>query len=150
MILLAFAESVQILPDFSLVVHVVIILAMIWVLNKTFFGPINRIIASREKSEGGQLSETEEILKSAAEKESQHQASLLEARSEGYGLIERERNAAIEQQHEVIANAKAETETKLDQELKALAEQTEKTKKELAEEAGKLADEISSDILRVA
>lgn len=150
MVLLAFAESVQILPDFAMVVHVVIILVMIWILNKTFFSPINRIIASRQKREGGQMTETEEILKLAADKETEHQQALLDARNEGYGLIERERNAAVEAQQEKIAAAKAETSAKLEQDLDALSKRTEETKETLKKEAGKLADEISANILKVA
>lgn len=150
MVLLAFAESVQILPDFSMVVHIGIILAMIWVLNKTFFSPINRVIASREKSEGGQMTETDEMLKTAAEKEAQHKEALLEARNEGYGLIERERAAAVEAQQQKIDNAKAQTAAKLEQDLEELSKQTKATKESLAKEAGKLADEISSNILNAA
>ncbi len=150
MVLLAFAESVQILPDFALVVHIVIILAMIWVLNKTFFSPINRVIAAREKSEGGQMTETEEMLIEAAEKEAQHKEELLNARNEGYRLIEVERASAVEARQQKIANSKEETAAKLEQDLEELSKQTEATKATLAKEAGKLADEISSNILNAA
>ena len=61
MILLAFAESIQLFPDGTLFIHIALILLMIWVLNRTFFRPINRIIQSREKHSGGHASEADPV-----------------------------------------------------------------------------------------
>lgn len=49
MALLLFQE-VRLVPDGTLFVHIAIILIMIWVLNRTFFRPVNRIIESRERN----------------------------------------------------------------------------------------------------
>ena len=105
---LAFAESVQILPDFALVVHVLIILAMIWILNRTFFRPINRVIAARDTGKGGQMSDAEKMLKSADDKEQKYHEDLLSARNEGYELIEERREKAVSARAETVAAAKAE------------------------------------------
>jgi len=42
---LGFAEnSIQLVPDGTLILHVIIILVMIYVLNTTLYQPINRIL----------------------------------------------------------------------------------------------------------
>ena len=47
---LGFAEnSIQLVPDGTLLLHVLIILVMVYVLNATLFRPINRILEAREK-----------------------------------------------------------------------------------------------------
>jgi len=65
MFFLAFAESIQLFPDGTIFLHIALILAMIWLLNRTFFRPINRVIESREKQKGGHGSEADNILHEA-------------------------------------------------------------------------------------
>jgi F0F1-type ATP synthase membrane subunit b/b' len=88
MVLLAFAESIQLFPDGTLFIHIALILLMIWVLNRTFFRPINRIIEAREKQKGGHGSEADAILSDVGEKQAKYNQGLLAARGEGYELIE--------------------------------------------------------------
>ena len=58
---LALAESsIQLFPDGTIFVHIAIILVMIWILNRTLYKPINRILETREKSKGGHASEAED------------------------------------------------------------------------------------------
>src|SRR5215212_8254627 len=106
MLLLAFAESIQLFPDGTIFIHIALILVMIWVLNRTLFRPINRIIEAREKHKGSHGSEADAILNDVTEKQAKFNHELLEARSEGYELIERERLAAIESRQKKLAEAK--------------------------------------------
>jgi F0F1-type ATP synthase membrane subunit b/b' len=49
-LVLGFAEnSIQLVPDGTLILHVIIILVMVYVLNATLYKPINKILESREK-----------------------------------------------------------------------------------------------------
>jgi F-type H+-transporting ATPase subunit b len=150
MVVLAFAESVQILPDFALVVHVFFILIMIWVLNRTFFRPINRVISARDTGKGGQMSDADKMLQSAADKEQQYKDRLLAARNEGYELIEAERIDAVQARQQKVSAAKAETAAKVGADLEELDELTESARKVIADKAVKLADEISSKIVKAA
>jgi F0F1-type ATP synthase membrane subunit b/b' len=109
MFLLVFQE-VRLVPDGSLLIHIALILIMIWVLNRTLFRPVNRIIEARERNKGGHSSEAQEILKSVGEKQSRIEAAMLEARSEGYELIERERAQAVSVRQEKIGAVKHEVE----------------------------------------
>jgi F0F1-type ATP synthase membrane subunit b/b' len=150
MVLLAFAEQVQLLPDLTLFLHVGMILLMIWFLNRTFFKPINRILESRERNRGGHKGEAHGILSEVAEKEAEYSAGLLEARNEGYEIIEKERGAAIDHKVSEIASVKKEVADYLNSELGELDRQTEAAEAAIREEAEKMADKISANILRAA
>lgn len=149
MFLLVFAEqSIQLFPDGTLFIHIALILLMIWILNRTFFRPINRVLEARERQKGGAGSEAEQILSNVAEKESKLSQAMLAARSEGYALIEKERDAAILTRSNRLADAKAETAQRLADEKRALEEQTEAARATIETEADVLADRIAATVLK--
>ncbi len=148
MVLLAFAETVQLVPDGTIFIHIALILLMIWVLNRTFFRPINRIIEAREKNKGGHSSESVKLLQEVTEKESKYNEALLDARSKGYELIEKERTKALNKKQEKIATAKQEVHQTLLAETTELENQTAEARQIIATEAEKMAEKISSNILR--
>ncbi len=149
MFFLAFAE-VQLVPDGTIFIHIALILLMIWVLNRTFFRPINRVIQEREKNKGGRLGEAEEILRSVGEKQLRYDKTMFEARSEGYELIERERNQAIAERQQSVAVVKEEVTVELERQQQELVVQTARTRASLETEAEKIAEKISSNILKTA
>jgi F-type H+-transporting ATPase subunit b len=150
MFVLAFAESVQLMPDFSMFIHMAMILGMIWILNRTFFRPINRILDSRERNKGGQSTEAKELLSQAVNKESAYRQGLLETRNESYELIEKERSEAMKLKQGRVAEVKQEVATMLETELNELDNQTNTAREAIAKEAEKMADKISSNILKTA
>ncbi len=149
MFLFAFAETVQLLPDGSLIIHIGLILLMIYILNRTFFRPINRIIEARVKNKGGRFTEAEEILNKVSKKQAAYEADLLEARSKGYEIIEKERLEAIQQRQAEIEAVKAETSEKFTQSKDEIARQTEEARAAIKTQADELADKISASILKV-
>jgi F-type H+-transporting ATPase subunit b len=146
--LLAFAESIQLFPDGTLFVHIALILLMIWILNRTFFRPINRIIESREKFKGGRNTEADEILSSVAEKQSLYSQELLGARTQSYELIEKERTAALALRADKITGAKSETAKTFEAQRQELTAQADAARASIAKEAEVLAEKISSNILK--
>jgi F-type H+-transporting ATPase subunit b len=149
MVLLAFAEqSIQLFPDGTLFIHIALILIMIWVLNRTFFRPINRVIESREKHRGGHGSEAEAILGDVGEKQARYNRELLAARSEGYELIEKERTAAVEERQRKLAQAKAATAQSVAAGRNEVQAQAAGARTVIAKEAEAMADKISSNILK--
>lgn len=148
MYLLAFAESIQLFPDGTLFIHIGLILLMIWILNRTFFRPINRVIESREKHSGGRNGEAETILKEVSEKQASYNHAILEARSEGYELIEKQRAEAVATRLKKIGDAKTETAQTLSAEKQNLLTQTEEARVIIAREAEEMAEKISANILR--
>ena len=149
MVLLAFAESalVQLIPDGTLFIHIALILLMIFILNRTFFRPINRIIEAREKNKIGG-SESENLLREVSEKELRYNEALREARSKGYELIETERSEALIEKQEKLSAAKEEVQQTLTSEMSELEKQTAEARQSIAAEAEKMAEKISSNILK--
>lgn len=147
MSLLAFA-GIQLFPDGTLFIHIALILIMIWVLNRTFFRPINRVLESRDKHKFGPGGEAGKILNDAIEKEAKLNKEMLSARSEGYELIEKQRTAAVESRAKLIAAAKAETAAKFAAEKQALAEQAAAGRATIASQAEEIADKIAGSILK--
>jgi F-type H+-transporting ATPase subunit b len=146
--LLAFAESIQLFPDGTLFIHIALILLMIWILNRTFFRPINRVIESREKNKGAYGSEAEAILADVNEKQSRYNKELLAARSEGYELIEKQRTEAVATRQGKIASAKSETAETLESGKTQIEQQASEARATIAKEAEVMAEQISTNILK--
>lgn len=148
MFLLAFAEGVQLVPDGSLIIHIGMILLMIFILNRTFFRPINRIIESRMKSQGGRFTEAEAILNSVNKKQSDYDEKLRQARTEGYEIIENQRAEALQRQQTEVEAVKTETSEKFAQSKAEIDRQTSEARNAIAQQADELADKISASILK--
>lgn len=147
MAILAFA-GVQLIPDGTLIIHILLILVMIWVLNRTFFRPINKVLATREKNSGGRSSEAQEILNRVNEKNSNFDASIREIRNEGYQLVEDQRTKAIAERQEKVGTVKEEVTALLSSEKETIAKQTAEAQQAITAEAEKLAEKISGNILK--
>jgi F0F1-type ATP synthase membrane subunit b/b' len=146
--LLAFAGNIQLFPDGTIFIHIALILLMIWTLNRTFFRPINRVIESRERQKGGAGGEAEAILLTAGDKESQYQKALMDARSEGYELVEKKHAAAVQDRDRRVATAKSEIAARVAAEKAELERQAAEARAAIATEADKLAEKITANILK--
>lgn len=148
MLVLAFAESIQLFPDGTLFIHVALILLMIWILNRTLFRPINQVIESREKSKAVEGGEAGEILKDVGEKEARYTREMLDARSKGYELIEKEHAKAAAARDKKIAEAKAETAAHVESGKAEIAQNAADARVSIGTDAEKLADKIAASILK--
>lgn len=147
--LLAFAEEpIRLFPDGSLFLHIAIILVMIWLLNRTLYRPINRILEAREKNKGGHFTEAEAILKKAAGKEANYAAELLDARSHGYELIEKEQKRAVEDRNKRISEVKTEVAQSYEAGKAELEKQVADARLTIGADAEKAADTIAGNILK--
>lgn len=148
MYLLAFAESIQLFPDGTLFIHVGLILIMIWVLNRTLFRPINKIIADREAAKGGAGGAAEKILSEVSDKESNYNAAMLETRSQGYELIAKEQKKAIDAREKKLSETKAEVAQTFDAGKAEIEKQTAEAREAVQANAEQMADKIAANILR--
>ncbi len=146
--LLAFAESIQLFPDGTLFIHIAIILVMIWILNRTLYRPINRILDSREKNKGGHANDAAGILKQVEEKDARYNREMLEARSEGYELIEKEQKKAAAARDKKIADVKADIAEKFEAGRTDLEKQTAEARTAIDADAAKIAGSIAASILK--
>jgi F-type H+-transporting ATPase subunit b len=140
--------SIQLVPDGTLLLHVLFIAVMVFVLNRTLLKPINQILAEREKQIGGRLSEAQTLTAEADEKMRNYQAALREARTEGYRLLEKERAAGLKQKDEKVRQHREELSQTVAKELQSIQKQQEKVQSELEAQANSIGVLISSQILR--
>ncbi len=150
MFLLAFSEgsSIQLVPDGTLLIHVALILIMIWILNRTFFRPINEVIASREKNKGGRSSEAEEIMSEVGAKREKYELAMRDARSKGYDIIDKERSKALAKKDAKVSATKDAVAVAFETETANLNNETAAARDLLKTEAEQLANKIAATILK--
>jgi F-type H+-transporting ATPase subunit b len=145
---LGFAEnSIQLVPDGTLILHVIIILVMVWILNKTLYKPINRILEAREKRTRGRMSEAQEILNDVGEKVSNYERQLRQARAEGYALAEQERTAAMQERQRKLNEMRQQLSESIAQEKQTIQGQVEEARVTLESESRRIAREIGERVL---
>lgn len=145
---LGFAEnSIQLVPDGTLILHVIIILVMVYVLNATLFKPINQILASREKRTRGRLTEAEEITESVNEKLAHYEKSLRQARAEAYAMSDAQRSEAMKQRQQKLHEMRQQLAESISQEKKTIEQQAAEARATLETESRQIASEIGSRVL---
>jgi F-type H+-transporting ATPase subunit b len=145
---LGFAEnSIQLVPDGTLLLHILIILVMVYVLNATLFKPINRILEAREKRTRGRLSEAQQILGSVSEKLAEYERSLRQARAEAYSFTEHERAGAMQQRQVKLNEMRQQLTDSIAGEKEAISRQVEEARTLLESESRRIASEIGSRVL---
>ena len=147
-LVLGFAEnSIQLVPDGTLILHVLIILVMVYVLNATLYKPINQILASREKRTRGRLSEAQQIMNGVKEKLADYEGSLRQARSEAYALAENQRAEAMIERQQRVNELRAQLAQSIAGEKEAIQQQAAQARASLEVESRQIAREISSRVL---
>jgi F-type H+-transporting ATPase subunit b len=146
--MLAFAESIQLVPDGTLVVHIAIIITMVFVLNRFLFRPVGRILSERETRTRGRTGEARETIQRVKESLTRYENSLRQARAEGYGLLEQQQAAAYGERQRKIAVVRQEVEEQIEQEKDEIHTQAEQARGTLRGEAERVAASISSQLLR--
>ncbi len=144
---LAFAESIQLVPDGTLFLHIAIILFMIFVLNRTLFRPVNRVIEERERRTVGRSGEAREVLQRVEESLSRYERSLREARAESYRLLEQQQGEATNDRQQKIGLVKKEVDNLIESQKRELQAQADNARATLEGEARQVAASISAQIL---
>lgn len=140
-------NSIQLVPDGTLLLHVVIILVMVFVLNATLFKPINRILAARDQRTRGRLSEAQHILNDVSDKVSNYERQLRQTRAEAYALTEKERTAALQDRQKKVNEMRQQLAASLAQEKEVIQGQVVEARETLKVESRRIAGEISARVL---
>ena len=140
--------SIQLVPDGTMLLHIVVIVVMVAVVNRTLLGPINHILAEREKQIRGNISEQKRLDAERTEKFEKYSATLREARSEGYHLVEKDRTQALAIKDEQVRKAKQEITSAVAAQLESLHKQEEQVRAELETQAAVISEEITARVLR--
>lgn len=139
--------SIQLVPDGTLLLHLLMIGVMVFVLNRTLLKPINKILQEREKNILGNVESAQSILKTSEEKVGEYRTALREARSDAYHLLEKERAQAVKEKDEKVRAVKDQLSHRVAEELKATHDQEFQVRQELEGQAKDLGAKISARFL---
>ena len=146
--MLAFAESIQLIPDGTILIHIAIIITMVFVLNRLLFKPVLRTLSEREARTHGRSDEARETVRKVGESLSRYENSLRQARAEGYGLLEQRQSEANGERQRKVAEVRREVEEQLGSEKSEIQAQAESARATLLGEAERVATEIKEQVLR--
>ena len=140
--------SIQLVPDGTLLLHLLMVGVMVFILNRTLLKPINQILAERERQVEGSIKEAQAMSAETEEKLTRYNAALREARTDGYRLLEKERAAAIKEKDEKVRQYREEMSRSVATQVEQTRQQEQKVRNELESQAATIGDLISSQILR--
>jgi F-type H+-transporting ATPase subunit b len=140
--------SIQLVPDGTLLFHLFLGVVMVFVVNRTLLGPINRILAEREKQIAGQLKEAEALAAETQDKLNKYNDALREARADGYKLLEKERAQGLKEREEKLRKYRDEMSKEVAAQIETTRRQEQAAKGELEAQAATIGNLISSQILR--
>jgi F-type H+-transporting ATPase subunit b len=146
--MLAFAESIQLIPDGTLLIHIAIIISMVFVLNRLLFKPVLRTLSDREARTHGRTDEARETIRKVGESLSRYEKSLKRARAEGYSLLEQQQSEANSERQRKVREMRREAEEQLGQEKDEIHAQAEQARATLLGEAERVASDIKAQMLR--
>jgi len=146
---LALAEnSIQLVPDGTLVFHLAVIVMMVALLNATLLKPINRILEERDRRTKGRLNEANQTLLMVDEKLRNYESQLREARAAGYAAMEQERAILSKERERKLAEVKTEAGALVAREKDRIRAEAAEVRNALGTTAQERAREISEQILR--
>ena len=146
---LALAEnSIQLVPDGTLLFHLLLIVMMVALLNATLLKPINRILEERDRRTKGRLNEANQALLMVDEKLRNYESQLREARAAGYAAMEQERAILSKERERRLAEVKTEAGALVTREKDRIKAETAEVRNALGTTAQERAREISAQILR--
>jgi F-type H+-transporting ATPase subunit b len=139
--------SIQLVPDGTLLLHLLMVAVMVAVLNQTLLKPINKILEDRDKYILGKVDEARTIVQTSEQKLSEYHETLHEARTEGYQLLEKVRSQAVKEKDEKVRAFREQSGREITAGIEATHQQEQLVKKELEAQAETLGSMITAQIL---
>ena len=140
--------SIQLVPDGTLLVHLLMVVIMVFIVNRTLLGPINRILAEREKQIANRRKDAEALSTETEQKLKKYNDALYAARAEGYKLLEKERADALKEKDEKVRLYREQASTQVAAQLDNIKRQEQSVKQELETQAASISSLISAQVLR--
>jgi F0F1-type ATP synthase membrane subunit b/b' len=141
-------DTIQLVPDASLLLHLVFVVVMVVVLNRTLLKPINHILSEREKQIAGRLREAEALAAESREKLQKYNDTLRETRAAGYKLLEKERAEGLQEKEQKLRQSREKLSNEVAMQVEQIQKQEQSVKNELDGQAATIGNLISSQILR--
>ena len=140
--------QIQLVPDGTLLLHLLMVVVMVFILNRTLLKPINRILAEREKQIEGRLREAQALAAETEEKRRKYNDALRAARVDGYKLLEKERADGLKEKDEKVRLYREQTSREVATQLDKIKLQEQSVKQELETQAASISSLISAQVLR--
>lgn len=140
--------QIQLVPDGTLLLHLLMVVVMVFILNRTLLKPINRILAEREKQITGRLNEAQSLAAETDQKLKRYNDALRDARVEGYKLLEKERADAVKEKDEKVRLYREQSSREVAAEKDNIRRQEQSVKQELEGQAASISSLISAQVLR--
>ena len=140
--------TIQLVPDGTLLVHLLMVVVMVHVVNRTLLRPINQILAEREKQIAGRLQEAQSLAAETEQKLKKYHDALHAARVEGYKLLEKERADALKEKDEKVRLSREQASREVATQKESILRQEQSVKQELESQAASIGSLISAQVLR--
>jgi F-type H+-transporting ATPase subunit b len=109
MLLMVLAEdAIQLVPDGTILIHIILILVMVAVLNRTLFRPVGEILDKRDRESRGKLDEAGELELQVSNGRRARKETLRAARASGYQLLEESRSEGMRERENEITRVRDE------------------------------------------
>lgn len=139
-------ELVQ--PDLSVVVVILLVWSLYFILKRSFFDPINKILEDRDAAIRGAQRKANQKLGEFEEKSGIYQDHLNAARQQIYRQQETLRSEALKQRADIVSKGRQEAEGLVQSTRDELQNQVASAKKDLESDLNNIADGIVKAILR--
>jgi len=140
--------SIQLVPDATLLLHLILVVVMVFVLSRTLLKPINDILIKREKEVTGRLREAEAMAAESQEKLQKYNNALREARAAGYKFLEKARADGLKEKEQKLRQSRDQLSKEVAAQVDQIRKQEQAVKGELESQAATIGSLISSQILR--
>src|SRR3569832_659295 len=137
-------DTIQLVPDATLLLHLFFVVVMVVVLNRTLLKPINRILAEREKQITGRLREAEALAAESQEKLRKYNDTLREARTTGYKFLEKERAEGLKEKEQKLRQSRDKLSNEVSEQVEQIRRQELSLKSELKKQTTTNNEKISS------
>lgn len=137
----------QIMPDQSVIIHIINFLFLIWVLNIILYRPIRQILIKRKEKINGLDQKIKTVLGDAEEKDLAYGKGIKDARA--HGLKEKDvfLQAAAEEERDIIEQINLKNQENLAEVQARITKDAEAAKADLLKEVDMFAETISQKIL---
>ena len=139
---------IQLVPDGTLLVHLLMVVIMVFILNRTLLKPVNRILAERERQIQGRLKEAQALAAETEQKRKRYNEALHAARVDGYKLLEKERADGLKEKDEKVRLYREQSSREVAAQLNNIKRQEQSVKQELETQAASISSLISAQVLR--
>jgi F-type H+-transporting ATPase subunit b len=146
-VVLALAENSILSIDGSFLFVLVSIICLIYILNRTLFRPINKILEERERRGVGRIAEARQMLSEYESRVQRYEEQVRAVRAEAYSRFETQRRELLAARQQFLAQARTETAGQVGAARAEIGAQTADARGRLDEDAQAMAASISAQIL---